>query len=434
MLFVKKNRRWQNLSRLDFPIKTNTTTTAINSLFINVSSLLQKEQPHVLRLESFLGEKMILQGISDKNLNIYTFDPEALAGSTRFERTISHISLEGRVYQKGWIEKIVKALLTEAEKMQVPLSELLAKKLIARNADHHSNTPAELTVLTFNATALLLWYDRKYKNEIQKLWQLIFGHIDLLERNQPNFEPPPLIEMIQIIMRPPEFNFEHLYSQIQISISLDQNRVINCYEKYPCEPTQIGEWLFNQIKIEFTQHNNTKTFSFLTFLIPYDLPKAIEHIEQISWSDRPVSLSLKIIQELFLNKGSITFGFEQSRTYKYAQDPRRQLSECTRATERLLSTQHEHTWFAGYLLALSLLAQRKDNQLLKSLLKSVVTLLQKNWTTDAFKQNTLEILHRTLVQSHLAINQQIFQDLLICLPDLKTSVKIPIFNQNPLSI
>ncbi len=154
-----------------FPVRAGQTNTPINSLFLNVTSLVQEDKENKIFLDSFINSKAgilpVLQGISDKNLAIFTFDNSKSADRADFARTMSFFAMGGRCYQKGWLDKIEKALEQEVKRQQLPLSKVVAQQLIDRVNRHHRKLPMALVVLTFNASAFLLWKNVSYKKEIQ---------------------------------------------------------------------------------------------------------------------------------------------------------------------------------------------------------------------------------------------------------------------------
>lgn len=84
-----------------FPIKTPLTSTAINSLFIDITPLLKEGTAPQLLLDSLLGPQARLQAFSDRNLALLTFDPSKPADRTDFARTISFFTLGGRAFSKA---------------------------------------------------------------------------------------------------------------------------------------------------------------------------------------------------------------------------------------------------------------------------------------------------------------------------------------------
>ena len=383
-----------------FPEKTPNTTTAINSLFIDITSLANGKEQTPIYLQSTLGEALRLQAISDRNLGVLTFDPRQPAAKGDFARTISFFTLGGRCYQKGWLQKIQESLQRETRSKHgdIPLSQVVAQQLISRLVDHHHNEPAVLVTLAFNASALLLWLNAQYHEEIQKLWCLIFGHLDKLEENFPHQMSQPLIEDIQMMLRDPQFNFKDLYAQIQISSSIDQHRY-HAHGNYPNEPTQTNGEIFNQIKIAIPHRKGKNTQTSFALLFPYDLPYAIEHLKTIVRLPSQVEISLARFHKVLVDPHSLEFSFEGSRLKAYVTDPRRQHRNCVIQIRELLRTKHPYTWFMGYLLSLAMLAQQNDDGLSHLVFKSLLVMLQEKWASLEIKQSAIDILHRTLKRS-----------------------------------
>lgn len=380
-----------------FPEKTPSTTTAINSLFIDITALTRPEASSSIYLQSTLGDSQRLQAISDQNLGLFTFDPRQPAAKGDFARTISFFTLGGRCYQKGWLQKILEALKEECRTKsgQIPLSQVIAQQLIRRLVDHHHNEPALLVALAFNASALLLWMNSQNHNEIQKLWCLIFGHLDKLEDQFPHQMSQPLIEHIQMTMRDPQFSFKDLYAQLQVSAAVDQNSMHD-NRAYPDHPTQTNGEIFQQITLSIPNRKGShKTTSFALFF-PYDLPYAIEHLSSIAHLPPQVESSLVRLHNVLISPVHLEFSFGKSRLKGYEGDLRRQHNKCIAQTRELLRTKHSYTWFMGYQLCLSLLAQHYDDGLSNHMFKSLLIMLQEKWASPQIKQSAIDILHKTM--------------------------------------
>ncbi len=398
-----------------FPVRSQHTITPINSLFLNVTTLVEEsQQQKEVVLESFInnGQGLIpvLQAISDRNLSIFTFDDSKPANRMDFTRTMSLFSLGGRCYQKGWLEKIEIALEQEVKRQQLPLSKVLARQLIDRVNQHHRKQPAALIVLTFNAAAFLLWKNVSYTKEIHKLWQLIFNYIDSIEGEFPHHDSHPLIECIQMVLRDPNFNFEDCYAQIQLSSFIEQHRILSVQRNRLCEPSQTDKILFTQIKLNLanpSQVVDQKTVNFFTLFFPYNLAWAIRHFNQMI----DMNPMLQSIHHGLVGKETLVFGFEKSRLREYAADPRWQLPLCMAEIDHLLHKRQEHAWFRGYLLALSLLAQKNDPEFLKKVMGNFFEMLLDQWASPNLKKEALDIFQQTLGNHQLILNQTVLNEL-----------------------
>jgi hypothetical protein len=387
-----------------FSKRTLQTTTPLNSLYIEVTDLLEGKEGN-LTLQSTLGPKKRLQALSDANLRIMTFDPKKPAERGDFVRTISFFTIGGRCYQEGWLEKIIVAFESEVKlgkKMDFP--ELLAAQLIGRLIDHHQNEPAVLVALAFNASALLLTLRPRYTDEIQKLWRLIFAHLDKIEETFHHVMSQPFVEHVQMIMRDPSFNFEDLYCQIQVSTALKQNCFPIPYDKYPCKSTQTDGRIFNQIQVTIPRSENDKTSS-LIFFFPANLLGAIQYLNRFIHLPVDMAKSLRRLHEVLIDCRSLAFSFGNLQLKEYFNDPRRTYLECSTHAKQLLILKHEHSWLMGYLLMLAFLAQKNEIKASKDLLISFLKMLHEKWASENFKKEAIEILHQTL--SHSGITSEL---------------------------
>jgi len=401
-----------------FPSQSKPTTTPINSLYLDVSPLIRDDDDSEISLKSFLGPQGPLQAISDRNLSLLTFHPNLPANHLDFARTLSSFTEGGRCYQKGWLDKTLKALREEVKNQQKSYSEVLAKQLIRRVKHHHHNEVAALISMTFNASAILLWKEETTEKEIQKLWQLIFGYVDTIEDKHPKYHP--IMERIIMEMRDPEFKFRDLFAQMLVSTSIDHfcRDDTSKYEgnstsidhfcrddtsKYEGNPTQTEEEIFHQIKMKFSQQREKKSLNFTTLLFPYDLPRAISHLDEILYISEPLTNALARIHDCITNRRKPFFGFGKSKLKHFARDPRRKRSDCIDATLKLLKKQHMPSWRMGYMLALSFLAGEQDSHLLYKLLKSLVTTLRGTWASDEFKKEVVETTKKVLTDNHIPI-------------------------------
>ncbi len=390
-----------------FAFKVPTTVTTHNSLFIDLSPLIEGQNKRVY-LQCILGNQKRLQAISDSNLRLLTFESHSPKNTGEFARTISFLTTGGRCYQQGELQKVMAAFEKEIKDANSTLSNLLAKQLIGRLVDHHQNEPAILVALAFNASALILWMDVRYAQEIQKLWALIFSYLDKIEEEYPHQMSRPIIEHIQMMMRDPLFAFEDLYAQIQVSAIIDQHRFHNTESSYPCEPTQTDGKIFNQIKFTIPQRINKNVINSFTLFFPYDLPHAIQHLAAMTHLPQFVVNSLSQFQEVLMDYSTLSFGFEKSPLADYVKDPRRQYSICVKRIHQLLEKKHEYCWFMGYLLALTNLAQIKSDLEVKKVLNSFLCMLQENWASTQLKKIAIDILYRTLKQSDIELSIEVF--------------------------
>ena len=394
------------------PVQVRRTITPINSLFVNVTSLLQNNAFEGIYLNSFLGGKeMIIQTFSDKNLSIMTFNDSAIADRLDFVRTFSHFTQGGRCYQEGWLEKTLNAFLEEKEKQQIPLSQLLSKQLISRTIHHHGGKTTVLFALTFNVSCFLLWKNRDYSSEIQQLWKKIFEYIDTRELKAGDYQLDSLIDHIQKFMRLPDSSFEDLYAQVQVSSSIHQNCISDGKHNYLCEPTQTEGELYTQIKLPTLKNSSEKrtTFDHCTLFFPYDLPQAIKHIKRLSRIALSTLQRLDNIHNTIISNNVMSFGFEKSRLKEFNWDFRRELHLCRINALDLLCVKQEQAWQMGVLLSLSILAQKKEDFFLKEFLKKFTTMLLSSWVTDRFKKEVTLIFNRMLENSFISIEEPLFQ-------------------------
>jgi hypothetical protein len=391
-----------------FSKRTLQTTTPLNSLYIDVTDLLEGKDGSFY-LESTLGPKKKLQALSDANLRIMTFDAKKPAERGDFARTISFFTLGGRCYQEGWLQKSITAFEAEVKAEKIDFPELLAAQLIGRLIDHHQNQPAVLVALAFNASALLLTLRPSYKDEIQKFWRLIFSHLDKIEETFHHVMSQPFVEHIQMIMRDPSFNFEDLYYQIQVTTALKQNCSAIPYDKYPCKSTQTDGRIFNQIQVTIPRSENDKAYSMI-FFSPYHLLGAIQYLNRFIHLPPTITTCLSRFHDIFIEGRSLVFNFGNSPLKEYIKDPRRTYLECLTHAKQLLTIKHEHSWLMGYLLTLSSLAQKNDIKESQELLISFSKMLQEKWASENFKKKVIEILHQTLSNSGIT-NELIFNGL-----------------------
>jgi hypothetical protein len=389
-----------------FPVQTQVTTTPINSLFIDVSPLLEENSDPSLYLDSFIGGKgfyPVLQALSDRNLSLLTFDDRLPANPMDFARTISFFTIGGRCYQTGWFEKIEDALQKESQERQMPISTLLAWQLINRVQRHHKNEPALLVALMFNASALLLWRGTSYKEDIQKMWRIVFSYLDKIESADPYFFSHALIEHIQMLMRDPDFDFEDLYSQIQISSFIVQNSCHSNEQDVLCETTQTFGHIFTQIKLTLPHLSHLNTLNFFHLFFPYDLSKSIQHLYRSAEKNHSI---LDSLHEIIAPKSSLAFGFGQSKLKPYRKDKRREFPLCEEGIDRLLRACQQQNRLMGYLLAFSMIAQKKYEKKLKIILKNLLDLLSQEWASVAFKSHLIDLFQSTLNYNQISFNRK----------------------------
>ncbi len=377
------------------------TTTPINSLYIKIPKNGWGSSSNYLK--SSLGPLARLQAISDKNLNILTFGSSESFNRSQFVRTISFFTLKGRCYQKK-LKEILNEFENEIKKQSKPLSEVLSKELIACLRGHHHNEPALLIALAFNASAIILWLNPQHKSEIQKLWGLIFDYLDNIEEAYSHLMSHPMIEMIQILMRDPLFNFEDLLFQIQISSAIDHHCVPNKEKKYISHPTQTDGHIFIQITLKIDQRklkNNRTTFS---LFFPYTLLQEIQRLKNRPPSSLEVVNSLNHFNEALLAIDSLSFGFGQSPLIEYADDPRRQNGRCQEALSQVLENKSEYSWLMAYLLSLSFLAQNYDPHQIKKVIKNFLNMLKESWASTKLRKTAITVLYNTLAHNGISLN------------------------------
>ncbi|MBA2728351.1 MAG: hypothetical protein H0U49_09295 [Parachlamydiaceae bacterium] len=375
------------------------TVTPINSLYVNVTPLAKKDKNPEIYLKSFLGESgaNVMQAILDCWLSNFTFEDSAIANKLDFARTISHFTQGGRCYKKGWLEKILPPL-------QAPLSKLIGEQLISRAANHYDGELGEasiLVLLTFNASALLFWKDNKYLKDIQKLWQFIFAHIEKRENEKRHAKWGPLIEQMQILMRDPNFSFQDLYAQIQVTSALMQHGWATQTGGYQSNPTETFEELFTQIRLTSTVGPQKEKFKFdiCTLFFPYDLHNAILHLRKLSKANPLAVDHLRQVHEILISDKELIFNIGQSPHHELSGDSRLYSVECMNRTLNLLKTHQEQAWKMGLLLSLSMLAQKKNEAFLKETIRQLISMIMGTWAPRSFKIEMLNIFQKTISPS-----------------------------------
>lgn len=395
--------------------KTSILPTFRESLAIDLRPLLNKKiASDPLVLQSMMGNSIekVLQALSNYNLLITTFDPDKAADVTDFARTVSHFTSGGRCYQNGWIKKSVQALIEGCKDQGLSLSELLGKQLVGRIINHHKNEPAILVALTFNASALLSWIDSQNEAEIQKLWQFVFSYIDKIENKSNVFLKAPIIEMIQIAMRDPNFKFKDLYYiYIQLGSQIEQH----CKIKPASYSTQTEGHLFTQWQIIFEQSKSTKMSEAICALkppvcalfFPYKISDSLKYIETLTEIPSPLPTFFHNIA----SNHALCFEFGHSRLSKSFQDPRREFKISLNRGLNLLQRKQESFWLLGFLTILPLMALKQDSRVLKKVLGHFIGMLKSHWASDALKHGCIALFCRTLKESNLAIPFKVFEAL-----------------------
>lgn len=394
-----------------FPIQIRKTITPINSLYVNITTLINGQKNPEIHLNSFLGTSKILQAIVDRNLFLFTFEDDAVADWLDFGRTISHYTQGGRCYKKGWLQKTVDPFLKESKARNTTLSEMLFNQLVSRTTNHHKGETTIFIALAFNASCLLFWRDRSYSSEIKKLWNLISSYLLQKGGRFEALKSSPLILKIVEFMKIPNTSFEDLYAQIQVSSFVIQNCILKDEIDYSCKPSQTEGDLYTQIQIPLPKKTGDvkRLFDNCTLFFPYDLPHAILHIKKVSEVSPTIFETLGHIHTTMLPSGKYSFGFEKSIFQEYNKDIRRNLKACQLKVLDLLAENNEHLWKLGYFLALSILALKKDNYFLKQFLKQLIVMLLEKWATDQFKRELLVTFNEALKNSCIPLNRPLFE-------------------------
>ncbi len=184
-----------------------------------------------------------------------------------------------------------------------------------RISNHHSNEPAILIALTFNASALLYWIDPSHENEIKNLWKLIFTYIDQPENLKSQCLKSDLTENIKTHLQDLNYNFLSLFHFIfQLGSHIDHHRSKDS-ESYP---TQTEGELFTQWRISFDRKQNQR-HPICALFFPFQLSAALKYINSLTLVPKPILLHFNSI----INDFSIDFKLGGSRLCKYAEDPRR---------------------------------------------------------------------------------------------------------------
>lgn len=371
---------------LVFPIYLRRTITPIHSLMIKCGSLNSiPEGP--LKLGCLLEECEIIQAICNRILSNTTFNSRKADGS-EFARLISLFSSGGRCFDKNGLSITVKALFHESKRQRKELSEMLSQQLI--RLCH--NDMIQLVILTFNASSILWWRYSKHQETIQKLWRLIFGYMDRMEHPSEAHSADPLMEAIIRAMRDPDFEFEDLYTQIQMSAALQQcstdnwrqNSDANCYV---CTPTQSFEELFIQIQLPLTSAHVKNKSKNSTLFLPYELQKAIMSFRNFHLLPASCLQALNRLHRTLVPTLNLPYGLGKSPLALYVEDFRRQYEFCTSEAFFLLdSTTHEYCWEVSFQLSCGQLMQKKTDSNLYKLFEKLMRMLQGNWCQPSFKE------------------------------------------------
>lgn len=393
-----------------YSCRSSILSTLKESLVIDMRPLLNKNiTGDPLILQSMMGDSIenVLQALSNYNLLVITFNPDKPADVTDFARTVSHFTAGGRGYQKGWMAKSLEALIEGCADQKLHLSELLGKQLIGRVINHHKNEPVILVALTFNASALLYWMNPSHEAEIQKLWQIIFSYIDKIEDKPNEVLKSPVIEMIQITMRDPNFKFTDLYYiYLQIGSQVDQQSKLNP----SCFSTQTEGHLFTQWRIVFEQARKSDAVKPPTCVLffPYELSCSLKYIETLTEIPCPLSTFFHNMA----SNSALYFGFGQSKLFKYSQDPRRELKTCLDRGLQLMRRKQETFRLIGFLTVLPLLALKQDSNVLKAFTEDFIGMLKSPGVSYAIKQSCMALFCKTLKESNLAIPLRVFEALI----------------------
>nr|MBA2726873.1 hypothetical protein [Parachlamydiaceae bacterium] len=402
-----------------FPFLANTTITPITALCVDVTPIIRNEENPEIYLESLIGPSVInvVQAIVDGLFSNFTFKESAFADRMDFARTMSHFMQGGGCIRDGLLQKAISALLNERKNQQIgkntqktPLSEILGAQLISRMTHHHQGNLNILVVLALNASAILYKMNIGNLKEIQELWQYVFNYIDKVGRNihrsksnqigkideKTHSESKSLIEQMKILLRDPNFSYQDLYAMIQVSSALILHGNLRCESDYSCKPTQIGQDLYIQIVLNSSKDLGVmdkslgkKDNSNYVLLFPYDLPEAIQHLAHVAGSSPTTFHHLRHIYDILTANREPVFGIEKSPLQQYSSDPRLNLSICRDKALTFLNQKQVQAWKTGFLLSLSLLAQKNEEVFFRLLSRKMLDMFLDNWAPESFKSDIL---------------------------------------------
>lgn len=377
-----------------FPIKTRTTTTWINSLFIDATALIQQEELTsaenlpIVNLRSFLGNSIedILQAIVSKLTNAIYFDPSQAVDFSEFVLLIAHFTFAGHSYQRGCFVALLKSMQMECQNRKTSFSKLIVQELTRYVRQHRKNDPSVLLAMYFNTAALLYDHDPIHESDIQELWQELQPFISS------HHSIDPVIKEMQKAMK--ECPFGTIYAQLQVSSHIAQHHT----KKSLCLPSQTNGQIYTQIRIPRAMHQ-PGTLNFVTLFFPYDLYRAMCHLETV----QTLPKSLMTLHESLVDK-TVSFGLDMSMLKGSHSDIRRQFDVCLAQALELLNSQKEEIWSSGYLLVLSQMAQKTDIESMQHLIDAFIDMLMDSWASQQFKLQQLAVLQASLMHSRVAIN------------------------------
>jgi hypothetical protein len=382
----------------------------IDSLYVQIDTYPQEGR---LKLASTLGKAGLIQAVFDLILNNMTFDPTKAVAGVDFARTVLFFTEGGTCLQSGWIEKTFTELCAFAKKIKWHWPQLLAHQLISLCQNHGEHS---LVTLAFNASALLTWKKCASASEIELIWTIIFWHKDKTEPQaafqgvfQGVFqEQENLIPAMEICLRGKDCRFEDVYFQIQATSMMCLNRWGCCGNNLHCSLSLTEQHPFIRIQLR------TKQSSHLFF--PREPTRAIDHLTSLQVAichpnnqrARTALATLRNVHTIMSGKELFLCGFGQSCFAPCADDPRFERDRALKQITTLLHSPEEYTWSIGFYLALALLAERADVDLLFHLSKSVLSMLVSG-VPERLKNEVMGRFTFSLNQSGIQFDHSLLQ-------------------------
>lgn len=386
-----------------FPIVMRTTPTWINSLFIDLTELLQFDElpkdeidsPFVV-LESLLGKNCedIVQAVVSKYINLMYYDPCQSLDVSDFAHIMAQFTFCSRSLQRGLFAALLKCLQKECCLKQETLGALMARELCQYARKHYSNDSTVLIAMTFNATAHLASWHASCEPIAQELWLKVFAYTGQCNSMD------PLIEFIQQQMRS-SCNFDTFYALMQIYAHISQNHLGDSI----CFPTQTNDQVYTQIRIKRMVQRQSN-LELISLMFPYDLFEAINHIATLD----ALPHYSEALHQIVTGTAPLAFGLEKSRLQPYAKDERRRFNYNLKCSLQLLNRTNEGLWSLGHQLTLSLLAQKFDASSLELYMIALLEMLKSSWASEQFKLEQLDTFLSFMDNSGVVCNAVRFHE------------------------